>query len=366
MKSILGLVLLLLVPGLLFAQQTPWSLGDLRLQLEHARNDSLQAEQFLTMGEHALAVARQASSRGSFWNAISFVSELCEVAPHLTARTLRIRALELLVHRFTDAMRWSSLVTERFIPRFDHIDRQEWSSELAEYDRLLDRLGQESDNDRVRAEFLYAKSRVRMHIDRRWDWLTEGARMETMALLDSLIDRFGDFPCPGDDSRSIRDRARPHYRELQTLHFGAVAPTTSGTDLYGEPLEIESYRGKVVVLDFWTTFCQPCLAMVPHTKALLKKFDGHPVVYIGVNGDTERSKGLKTAQRYKMTWRNLWDGPDGPYGPASTAWNVAARGWPAVFVLDDKGRIRYKFTGKDQAEEELESAISLLLAELER
>ncbi len=119
------------------------------------------------------------------------------------------------------------------------------------------------------------------------------------------------------------------------------------------------------MLDFWTSFCQPCLAMVPDIQALLDEFRGQSMVYIGVNGDTDRSQAARTAQRFEMTWRNLWDGPAGQNGPAFIAWNIAARGLPAVFVMDGRGRIRYKLTGMEDVQEGLGRAIKTLLTELE-
>jgi len=102
---------------------------------------------------------------------------------------------------------------------------------------------------------------------------------------------------------------------------------------------------------------------VPVIWDLMADLAEDPVVYIGINGDTDRLAGLATAKRVGMTWRNLWDGPEGTNGPASLAWNVPALGWPSVFVLDPEGRIRFKLHGKAQVDAELEQAIRTLLAE---
>lgn len=294
------------------------------------------------------------------------VAQLCKAAPLGEARDLRRRALDLLTSRFSDSLRWSSLLTTRFIPAFDRIPRQQWSREITEYDRILDRLYETASNDRVKADLLYAKARVRVHLNRQWDWLTEAQRRNTIRLLNTIQIRFGGLPCPGSSEprdQNVGDRARQHLYELQKLYFGAPAPAASGGDLQGNPLDIADFKGKIVVLDFWTSFCQPCLAMVPHIRTLLGKLEGEPVVYVGVCGDTDRQQGLGTARRVEMTWRNLWDGPQGPRGPASIAWNVAASGWPTVFVIDADGRIRFMLYGKQQVEADLESAIRTLLGE---
>ena len=77
-----------------------------------------------------------------------------------------------------------------------------------------------------------------------------------------------------------------------------------------------------------------------------------------VNGDPDRALAAATAERVGMPWRSLWDGPRGTEGPAATAWRVATVGWPSVFVIDERGRIRAKLRGHDQIERELETVLS--------
>lgn len=118
------------------------------------------------------------------------------------------------------------------------------------------------------------------------------------------------------------------------------------------------------MLDFWTSFCKPCLALVPHTRALLDDLEGEPVTFLGVNGDAKRQLGLRTAVRTGMSWPSVWDGTNGPTGPIATAYHVPAIGWPAVVVLDARGRIRYKLQGYEQVHLHLEGAIRALLREI--
>ncbi len=206
---------------------------------------------------------------------------------------------------------------------------------------------------------------LRVQINRRWDWLSEEDRLATLQLLKQIQDKYGTLSCPGsrrEQVETVGARAAAHEYEITRLHFNAPAPRTAGEDLEGQPLDIADHKGNIILLDFWTSFCTPCLAMVPDIKRLLEKYRDEPVTYVGVNGDPVRKQGLRTAQRLDMSWRNLWDGrPDGPVGPIATSWRV--NGWPALFVIDGKGRIRYKFFGREQVDGGLESAIRALLDE---
>ena len=100
--------------------------------------------------------------------------------------------------------------------------------------------------------------------------------------------------------------------------------------------------------------------MYPHERSLVKKMEGKPFALIGVNSDPDREKLKKRLADEKITWRSFWNGPKGPEGPISKAWNV--RGWPTIYLLDAKGVIRYK----NVRDKQMEKAVDELLAELEK
>src|SRR5205823_1422205 len=118
-------------------------------------------------------------------------------------------------------------------------------------------------------------------------------------------------------------------------------------------------------LVFWATWCGPCMAMVPHERALAERYAGKPFVIVGVNGDILPEKNIKlevngkvidqTAQvkaaieKHKITWRSFRNGQIG----IGMDWNV--RSWPTVFLIDHRGIIRGKWKG-DPGEKELDAA----------
>ena len=118
-------------------------------------------------------------------------------------------------------------------------------------------------------------------------------------------------------------------------------------------MKLSDFRGRVVVVNFWATWCGPCMALVPHERELVKRLAGKPFVLVGVNGDEDRDTAKKVARREGMTWRSWWDG--GKEGPTANRWNV--RGWPAIYVLDRRGIIRHKWNESPGAEP-LEKAVA--------
>jgi thiol-disulfide isomerase/thioredoxin len=140
-------------------------------------------------------------------------------------------------------------------------------------------------------------------------------------------------------------------------NLGKPAPDIVGKDLDGKTLRLSDYRGKVVVLTFWGSWCPPCRALIPHERELVRRHQGKPFALLGVNSDENLATIRMFVEAERITWRNFWDG--GKHGPISSAWNV--RLWPAIYVLDAKGVIRYQNLRDLEA---LDRAVDRLLAEV--
>ena len=83
---------------------------------------------------------------------------------------------------------------------------------------------------------------------------------------------------------------------------------TEGTDADGKPVRLSDFKGKVVLLDFWASWCGPCVGMVPHERKLVERLKGKPFVMIGINADHTNEK-LRAAQAdLEINWRSIWDG----------------------------------------------------------
>jgi thiol-disulfide isomerase/thioredoxin len=123
-------------------------------------------------------------------------------------------------------------------------------------------------------------------------------------------------------------------------------PLVSGEFIQGEPVK-EFEKDKVYVVEFWATWCGPCVATIPHVNDLQKKFADKGLVVIGQNvweRDTSKVKPFVEKMGEKMTYRVAMDDKsDGGKGKMAETWMQAAgqKGIPSAFVVDKKGSIAW-------------------------
>ncbi|QKG56814.1 TlpA family protein disulfide reductase [Hymenobacter sp. BRD128] len=148
-----------------------------------------------------------------------------------------------------------------------------------------------------------------------------------------------DFRAHNHDStiaRAVRQAVRAHL----ALATGQPAPDFTLADASGKKVSLSSLRGKVVYLDFWATWCAPCLAEMPASLELRKKFAGRDVVFLYVSLDGQAADWqnyLATKQVASPNAVQLHDG--GAFnGAAPKAFNVQAI--PSYWLIGRDGRIR--------------------------
>jgi peroxiredoxin len=96
--------------------------------------------------------------------------------------------------------------------------------------------------------------------------------------------------------------------------------------------------------------------MYPHERSLVKRLANEPFALIGVNSD--KKERVRTAmEQNNITWRSFWDGGS-TGGPIASKWNVT--GWPTIYVIDHKGKIRFKNVRGPA----MDKAVDELLAEI--
>jgi cytochrome c biogenesis protein CcmG/thiol:disulfide interchange protein DsbE len=120
---------------------------------------------------------------------------------------------------------------------------------------------------------------------------------------------------------------------------GNLAPDFTLTDLDGKQLMLSDYKGKVVLLDFWATWCTPCRDEIPHFVEMQNKYGPQGFQVIGISMDDDAKPVRKFYQEYKLN-----------YPVALGDDKLAERfggmlGLPVNFIIDRQGRIYAKHLG---------------------
>jgi thiol-disulfide isomerase/thioredoxin len=152
--------------------------------------------------------------------------------------------------------------------------------------------------------------------------------------------------------------------DFSTLPKLSRAPEFAGLGPWhnSEPFSLESLRGKVVLVDFWTYSCINCIRTLPHIQRYWEKFNDMPFVLIGVHTPEFTFEKLESnvadaIKRHALTYPIAQDND-------FETWNAFAnRYWPAKYLIDAEGYIRYTHFGEG-AYEETDRAIQSLLAEI--
>ena len=194
--------------------------------------------------------------------------------------------------------------------------------------RLLRSLADPSSSREVRAYAEYGLARLEM--------LLPDPSLEVIRnRLQRIATEWGELAYHED--QTLGDRVDADLFELDHLSVGTVAPEIVGHDLDGETMRLSDYRGQVVLLRFWGSWCGESRSMFPGERGLATKFAERPVVFVGVNSDPNRQKVVETVQQQRIPGRSWWDGGS-PGGAIARRWNVVR--WPTIYVIDAEGVIR--------------------------
>lgn len=170
---------------------------------------------------------------------------------------------------------------------------------------------------------------------------------------DAAKERFDRFVKMRPAGNVDRQRAL-RYMSQPDLARARMAPAFAVTTIDGNRISLDDLQGKVVLVDFWATWCAPCREALPHLKNLAKKFQGQPLVLLSVSLDSDEQKWKEFITKNEMVWPQYRDG--GFTGTIARLFDVKAI--PHTFTIDADGVLQDEHIG----DASIEGKIKKLLA----
>jgi thiol-disulfide isomerase/thioredoxin len=152
---------------------------------------------------------------------------------------------------------------------------------------------------------------------------------------------------------ALHDRVS-RYMENINLARSTMAPPFSLVTLDGKTVMMDGLAGKVVLIDFWATWCGPCREALPRIKKIAEKFSEQPLVVLSISVDTDDAKWRDFVAKNQMTWPQYRDA--GFDGKIATLFSIHAI--PATFSIDADGVLEDQHVGEADIEGKLKKMIA--------
>lgn len=222
------------------------------------------------------------------------------------------------------------------------------SNEMKEFDVLLKKYeGQKSDEV---ADILFMKAMLHVEVFEDID--------TAIPLVQQVKKDFPETKTGKDADRILEVLAQKQKSERaqSSLQVGKVFPDFDEKDLSGKPLSVGRLKGKVVLVDFWATWCGPCIAEMPNVIKAYTKYQSDGFEVIGISFDSDRDRLEAHIKKSKMPWAQYFDGL-GWKNKLGQKYGINSI--PATFLIGRDGKI----VGKNLRGPALEAAVGKALAE---
>jgi peroxiredoxin len=157
-----------------------------------------------------------------------------------------------------------------------------------------------------------------------------------------------------DATISALERMAAIQKTQRSLVEGTAFPDFDEKDTTGKPLSIANFKGKVVLIDFWATWCPPCRMELPNIVATYQKYHDQGFEIIGISLDEDQHQLETFIKNQKMPWPEY---NDGQFWNTKLVFKYGVEKLPTTFLLDGKGII----IAKDLRGEDLMKAVAKAL-----
>jgi thiol-disulfide isomerase/thioredoxin len=152
-------------------------------------------------------------------------------------------------------------------------------------------------------------------------------------------------PAAGNDQPNATTHQNPGF-SAHSVSERKAAPKLEGTTLTGAPFALTDHKGKVVVVNFWGSWCGPCRGEAPALAQVAKATGTKGVMFVGVDERDTKAAARSFQKTFQVTYPSVFDDD----GSIAALWPPAA-GPPYTFIIDKQGRVAARFVGGVTADE---------------
>ena len=142
--------------------------------------------------------------------------------------------------------------------------------------------------------------------------------------------------------------------KAEPLVMNQPVPAFTVTDINGKTISLNKLKGRYVLLDFWATWCGPCMAEMPFVKDIRKKYPTEKLVVIGISSDTKKQNLLYGIRKNNITWPQYLDIEKN----VGTLYSV--EDIPTMILLDKEGKMLYRSNFKQSDQDRLPKILESL------
>jgi len=225
---------------------------------------------------------------------------------------------------------------------------------------LLSRLAERTGSKEIRGAVVFALldyevDRIDYPLIGTSELSAEEAAAKFTAAADKLKKLAADFAAVKVSTRlgnSIAEAATKKLYFIDNMTVGKKAPEFECELLDGKKAKLSDFRGNVVVLDVWTSWCTPCKAMIPHERELVERMKDKPFKLVSLSADDQKETLTKFLEKEKMPWTHMRNGAEGGFVD-----QYQIQSFPTIFVLEAKGMIRHKHVRGEKMDQAVESLL---------
>lgn len=225
--------------------------------------------------------------------------------------------------------------------RLDEIATSPALKSIAEYDRgaaILEKAGTKPKPDALEQAHQAFQQALTTYPHNAPALFRDGETLARMGKIEDARNCFTQCATLIKPTDPARLRAQ-HFAEDPTLSTRPTAPSFEVTALDGSRFNLDAMNGRVVLIDFWATWCGPCNEELPHMKKIAKQFAGEPLVILSISWDSDEAKWKQFIQKNEMTWMQYRDADQ------SLTKMFGINSIPHYFTIDSDGVLTSEMVG---------------------